>query len=87
MLPGLIIYGMVVDPLTGHGGIPCLWRLCFDLTCPGCGLSRADAFLVQGSIRQAIAQNCLILPVWAAAIHSFLGQVYFFTTRRGITNG
>jgi hypothetical protein len=87
MLPGLAIYGMLVDPLTGHGGIPCLWRLCFGLTCPGCGLSRADALLVHGSLQQAIAQNWLILPVWGAAIHSFIGSMYSFSTQRGNTNG
>ena len=63
MLPGLVVYGFMVNPVTGHGGIPCLWHLCFGLNCPGCGLSRADAFLIHGCLRQAVVRNWLILQL------------------------
>ena len=31
MMPALIAYGFLVDPLTGNRGIPCIWRICFGV--------------------------------------------------------
>lgn len=76
MLPGVLIYGAMIDPATGDGGIPCLWRLCFGLTCPGCGLSRAVALLTRGQLDEAVAMNWMILPVVLIASHSFAVQMY-----------
>lgn len=78
MLPALIAYGLLVDPVSGHGGLPCLWRHCFGVDCPGCGLSRADAFLIRGSLREAIAQNWMIIPVWTVCTHAFVIDVLTF---------
>jgi hypothetical protein len=72
MLPGLIAYGVLASPLNGEGAIPCLWRLWFGFRCPGCGLSRANALLVEGSVRDALAMNWLILPLWLVAAWSFV---------------
>lgn len=70
--PALVIYGLAVDPTTGDGGIPCLWRLVFGIDCPGCGLSRADALLVRGQVWDAIRMNWLIIPVAIGALYSFI---------------
>jgi hypothetical protein len=75
MLPALVAYGILVDPLTGHGGLPCLWKLCFGITCPGCGLSHADAFLVRGHVAEALAANWMIVPVWLVAVRSFVTEI------------
>jgi hypothetical protein len=72
LLPVLFAYGIMVDPSTGEGGIPCLWRLLFGITCPGCGLSRANAFLVRGHFTEGIAMNWLIIPVWLVATSVFV---------------
>lgn len=85
MLPGLIGYGLVVTPLAGGGGFPCLWRLLFAVTCPGCGLSRANALLIRGSIQDAVAMNVLIIPLWLVAIWSFLATLLTF--RREVHHG
>lgn len=75
LLPALVLYGFLVAPSTGQGGIPCIWKLCFGLECPGCGLSRADAFLVRGDLQAAMALNWLIVPLWLVAIRSFVFQL------------
>jgi len=74
-LPGLVAYGFAVSPGTGSGGLPCLWRLAFGLDCPGCGLSRATALLVRGEILDALAMNCLVVPVVLAAGYCFCHEV------------
>jgi hypothetical protein len=53
-------YGMAVDPHSGAGGIPCLWKALSGWKCPGCGLTRAWAFLVRGQFFAAFQMNCLI---------------------------
>lgn len=58
----LLCYGLMVDPKTG-GGIPCLWKTLFGITCPGCGLSRACALLLHGRLVEAARMNWLIFPV------------------------
>lgn len=85
MLPALVAYGVLVDPITGHGGIPCLWKLLFGVECPGCGLSRADAFLVRGNVVEAVAANWIILPVWFVAVRSFVVECVTFI-KRGESN-
>jgi hypothetical protein len=75
MLPGLIAYGLLVTPGSEGGALPCIWRLWLQIPCPGCGLSRANAFLVHGSLYEALAMNWLIVPVWLVAIHSFITAI------------
>ena len=87
MLPALVAYGVLVDPVTGHGGIPCLWKLLFGVECPGCGLSRADAFLVRGNVVEAVAANWMILPVWFVAIRSFAVECVTFISQGESNHG
>lgn len=72
MLPALIGYGLAATPLDDGGALPCLWRLWSGFRCPGCGLSRANALLIEGSIREALAMNWLIIPLWMVAVWSFV---------------
>jgi hypothetical protein len=72
LLPGLLVYGLLTTPSEDGGALPCLWRLWFGITCPGCGLSRANALLVHGSIGEAVAMNWLIIPVWLVAVQSLV---------------
>ena len=87
MLPALVIYGCLVEPLAGFGGLPCLWKLCFGIECPGCGLSRADSLLMRGHVRDALALNWLIVPVWSAAFHSFVSHAYAIIKLKRTTHG
>lgn len=45
--------------------IPCLFRLWFNITCPGCGMTRAYISLLHLEIRQAFAYNAMF---WSAPI-------------------
>jgi hypothetical protein len=58
-----LVYGILVDPETGRHGIPCLWKTLFGVTCPGCGLTRAWAFLLRGRWHEAARMNWLIFPL------------------------
>lgn len=87
MLPALMTYGWFVNPVTGHGGLPCIWRVFFGFECPGCGLSRANALLVHGFVQDAVASNCLIAPVWFVAIYSFLSQLLLLVKQRRQAHG
>jgi hypothetical protein len=81
MLPGLIGYGLVATPQSDGGALPCLWRLCFGFRCPGCGLSRANSLLINGSIREAVAMNWLIVPLWAVSMWYFVALLLTFNSR------
>ena len=63
LLSVLVVYGLMVDPTTGSGGLPCLWTLIFQHECGGCGLSRAGAHLMRGHFTEALTMNWLIIPV------------------------
>jgi hypothetical protein len=63
-------YGLLVNPFSGENGLPCLWKLLLDIECPGCGLSRAGAFLVRGRLVEAISTNWLIVPISALILIS-----------------
>jgi hypothetical protein len=79
MLPGLISYGLLATPRADGGALPCLWRLWLGIRCPGCGLSRANALLIDGSMHEALAMNWLVVPVWIVAIHAFVTALFNFT--------
>ena len=72
VLTALLIYGIIVNPTDGTNGLPCLWKMVFNHECPGCGLSRAGAFLIRGRVSEALSANWLILPtVGLAALHIY----------------
>ncbi|MDR3723164.1 MAG: DUF2752 domain-containing protein [Terracidiphilus sp.] len=57
-----VAYGLVVDPETGRHGVSCLWKTLTGHNCPGCGLTRAWAFLLRGRWHEAGTMNWLIFP-------------------------
>jgi len=75
VLAALFTYALAVDPQTGQGGIPCLWKTLFGFDCPGCGISRAAALLLRGDLEKAARANWLIVPfacvsVWKSALQA-----------------
>ena len=82
----LLLYGLMIDPDTGAGGIPCLWNSLLGMDCPGCGLSRAGALLLRGRVQEAAQMNWLIFPFAAGVLWKFARQVLsiseFETSRR-----
>jgi len=70
-----LAYGIIVDPATGHHGIPCLWKTVFGVTCPGCGLTRAWAFLLRGRWREAGEMNRLIFPLLLVYVGHFVSSL------------
>lgn len=73
--PAIVLYGLIVNPTSEHSGIPCLWRLIFNIHCPGCGLSRADALFIRGHFGKALEMNWLIVPVFVVAVYCFVAAV------------
>lgn len=71
----LLAYGLIVDPDTGRGGIPCIWKAMFGFECPGCGLSRAGALLLRGRLAEAVRMNWLIFPFVAVLMRKFLVEL------------
>jgi hypothetical protein len=57
-----VAYGLLVNPETGRHGVPCLWKTLTGHNCPGCGLTRAWAFLLRGRWHEAGNMNWLIFP-------------------------
>ncbi len=80
--PAIVIYGLAVDPTTGSGGIPCLWRLICGFECPGCGLSRATALLFRGHVYSAVEMNWLIVPLVVIAVYCFAADIVNHYRRR-----
>lgn len=76
----LAVVGLVRDSAGGLG-IPCVWRLLFDVACPGCGLSRAFVLLAQGRVTEAAAMNRLVF-VFAATTAHRIGQAVNLYWRR-----
>lgn len=86
VLGALICYGLLVDPETGRGGLPCLWQLATGSGCFGCGLSRAGALLLRGHPAQAAAMNWLIFPA-VALVALEIRKSFFATAREESTHG
>jgi len=86
LLGGLLAYGLLVDPETGQGGLPCLWRLSTGSDCFGCGLSRAGALLLRGRVAEAAAENWLIFPA-IGLIGSDIGRSCLRNCSMEDTNG
>lgn len=74
-LPALVLYALAVDPHSGAGGLPCLWKTVSGVNCPGCGLSRAAALLIRGFPAEAVAMNLLIAPLVIVILFSFARQI------------
>lgn len=87
LLPGLLTYGLLVNPISGEGGLPCLWRWATGLTCPGCGLSRAVAFLVRGDAPAALGANKLVVPLVLIAAVAHARNVRLLVASLGGLNG
>jgi hypothetical protein len=71
-MAALLLYGAIVNPTDGANGLPCLWSLMSGYGCPGCGLSRAGAFMLRGQFSKAVASNWLIIPTMGViALHLY----------------
>lgn len=69
LLAAAIVVGMYLFD------IPCLFRVVFNLACPGCGMTRAYVSLLRFEIRQAFEYNAMF---WSAPI---LLLLYLFDGR------
>ena len=55
--------------------IPCMFNKVTGLKCPGCGMTRAMHYLVNGNIKKAIWYNLMIIPGSFVLVYS--GYRYF----------
>ena len=59
-----LIYGYIIIPMGFH--IPCLFKLIYNISCPGCGLTRMCLSILHGNIIEALKYNIgliMILPI------------------------
>jgi len=70
-----VAYGLMVDPATGDGGMRCLWMFLTGHECPGCGMSRALAWLVRGNLDASMAANWLMAPTTLIAAQHAVAAV------------
>ena len=56
----LIVFGIV--ELIGMD-IPCLFKLIFDIPCPGCGMTRAFRQILKLNFKKAMYYNILSVPL------------------------
>lgn len=56
-------------------GYTCIFRILFNIECPGCGLTRAFYSLLKGNIRESLHYN-YTLPFWLFTIILFIIDRY-----------
>ena len=67
-LAGAAAYVALQDPTQGGAFLPCPFRVTTGLWCPGCGLTRATHFLLNGDVTSALRHHLFVLPVLAAIV-------------------
>lgn len=56
-------YLLFYNSLSFH--IPCLFRLITGIPCPGCGMTRAFRYIIDGKLLMAINTNFFAIPLFA----------------------
>ena len=70
-LAAAAVYVAAVDPTTGGAFLPCPFRSITGWWCPGCGLTRATHFLLNGDITTALRYHAFVIPVLLAITWSW----------------
>ncbi|MCL2851964.1 MAG: DUF2752 domain-containing protein [Defluviitaleaceae bacterium] len=66
--------------------IPCVFKLIFDIPCPGCGLFRAGIYISRFDFVNAFKMNILVLPLMAGvAAHFTCTLIDAFSNKRAAT--
>lgn len=60
--PSAVVIGLV-DPRTGGVAIPCIFRVCTGLECPGCGSTRVVHDILNLEIARAVSTNPLAVSI------------------------
>lgn len=65
LFPLMIIAAWFYYPYSENGSTLCIWKRFFDVSCPGCGMTRAVCALAHGNIREALSYNIAVIAVVA----------------------
>ena len=66
--------------------IPCMFHKVTGLKCPGCGMTRAMHYLVNGNIKKAIWYNLMIIPGTFVLIYSGYRYIKYLVKNEEIVN-
>lgn len=67
----LIIIAVINTPVA----VPCLFKLIFNIPCPGCGLFRAGVYISRLEFANAFRMNILVLPLMLGGFAHFVCAV------------
>ena len=54
--------------LAGNTGLPCLFRMLFQISCPGCGMTRSWIALLHGDVLASFRYHPFGLPIFSLGI-------------------
>ena len=66
--------------------IPCMFHKITGLKCPGCGMTRAMHYLVNGNIKKAVWYNLMIIPGAFVLIYSSYRYIKYLVKNEEIVN-
>ena len=66
--------------------IPCMFHKVTGLKCPGCGMTRAMHYLVNGNIKKAVWYNLMIIPGAFVLIYSSYRYIKYLFKNEEIVN-
>ena len=66
--------------------IPCIFNKVTGLKCPGCGMTRAMHYLVNGNIKKAIWYNLMIVPGFFVLLYSGYRYIRYIVKNEEIVN-
>lgn len=69
-----LIYGYIIIPMGFH--IPCLFRLIYNIRCPGCGLTRMCLSILHGNFIKAIKYNIGLVIISPIILYIVCKQIY-----------
>lgn len=73
----LLIFGIsfIIIVISGTFKIKCLFKLLFDISCSGCGLTRSFRAILNFDFYSAIKYNILGIPLFIIGIVTFISMI------------
>jgi hypothetical protein len=66
--------------------VSCLWKVIFNIPCPGCGLSRAFTLIVDFRFFEAMKMNIISIPLFIGGVITIIATFYEMLCRKPLLN-